>query len=101
MAFFCHFNMPQGPTVIAGEVRDSAGQPIGGARVQFVEGPVALPDISALTSADGLFRVSAPVHGTYRLQCYADGYESATQSIEIGDSGKAHIAFRMKPESPR
>ena len=39
------------PTTIAGVVVDPRGNPVEEARVYFVEGPVPLPDIAALTDS--------------------------------------------------
>jgi hypothetical protein len=70
-------------TTITGTVRDRAGQPIAGARVSFLTGPVALPDIAAMTDEAGTFTLSAPAQGTYRLGCYADGYSPAEVEAEV------------------
>jgi len=68
------FKMPRSPTIITGTVRDLAGHPVAGARIAFVEGPVPLADIAALTAADGTFSLTAPVAGIYRIACHADGF---------------------------
>ena len=63
------------PAVLSGTVRDPGGQPVPQARVWFASGPVPLPDMAALTGADGRFVLSAPAAGDYVLECAADGYE--------------------------
>ena len=47
--------MSDNPSTIAGVIVDARGNPVEGARVYFVEGPVPLPDIAALTDSDGRF----------------------------------------------
>jgi hypothetical protein len=67
--------------LIACRVLDGAGAPLAGARVYFVSGPGAFPDIAALTDDDGAVLLAAPTPGTYGLQAAADGY--ATETAEI------------------
>lgn len=79
--------MSNNPPVIAGMVVDAEGNPIGGARVFFVEGPVPLPDIAALTDDGGHFALSAPVPGTYQIGVASEGsaglvQETATVEVE-------------------
>ncbi|MDG4865864.1 carboxypeptidase-like regulatory domain-containing protein, partial [Streptomyces sp. T-3] len=57
---------------ITGVVRDASGAPVAGAHVLFTAGPVALPDIAALTDGGGGFSLAAPVPGEYRILCRAD-----------------------------
>jgi hypothetical protein len=59
--------MSDNPLVIAGVVVNAEGNPLEGARVYFVAGPIPLPDIAALTDGNGRFALSAPVSGTYQL----------------------------------
>lgn len=73
-------------TRIAGVVHDRDGAPLEWARVAFAEGPTALPDIAAVTGADGRFALSAPVPGRYRLMVAADGCLSRHVVVEVADS---------------
>lgn len=72
------------PHLIEGRVVDAAGAPVPMASVYFVEGPVALPDIAALTGPDGAFRLSAPGAGAYTLGVRSDGHKPATATVEVG-----------------
>lgn len=72
-------------TVVAGQVRSSEGDPIVEARAYFARAPVSLPDIAALTDADGRFSLFAPVPGRYQIECSADHFVSATATLEISD----------------
>ena len=66
------------PALIACRVVDAGGKPISGARVYFVRGPGAFPDVAALTDETGAVLLAAPTPGTYALQAAADGYAAGT-----------------------
>jgi hypothetical protein len=85
--------MARGSAIISGTVSDAAGNPIAGARVLLVGGPVALPDIAALTNEEGEFMISVPVAGAYRIQCVADEYRPAEVDavVEAGTNPKLDI----------
>ncbi|MEI5098211.1 carboxypeptidase-like regulatory domain-containing protein [Streptomyces sp. PmtG] len=62
-----------GPAVeISGVVRGASGAPVAGAHVLFTAGPQPLPDIAAVTDAEGHFSLGAPAPGRYTLTCRAD-----------------------------
>ena len=81
--------MSASPRLVEGRVVDAAGAPVPMASVYFVEGPVALPDIAALTGPDGAFRLSAPGAGAYTLGVRSDGHKPATARVEVGTRGGA------------
>ncbi|MGW5737704.1 carboxypeptidase-like regulatory domain-containing protein, partial [Streptomyces sp. NPDC055261] len=54
---------------ITGTVRDASGAPVPGAHVLFTQGPQPLPDIAAVTDAEGRFSLIAPTAGQYTLTC--------------------------------
>lgn len=74
--------------VIAGTVLTTTGQPVAEARAYYVAGPVPLPDIAALTDAAGRFFLEAPAPGSYRLECAAEGFESAVAVAEVVEAGR-------------
>ena len=85
--------MAENASVIYGVVRDSGGRPVPGARVYFMSGPVALPDIAALTGADGAFALTAPASGSYEVGCATDD-DSTSVTVEV--SGRdAQIEIRL------
>ena len=45
-------------------------------------GPVPVPDIAALTDAEGCFAIPVPAAGTYELACAAEGYEPSSATVE-------------------
>ena len=84
--------------VIAGMVVDAEGNPIEGARVYFVKGPVPLPDIAALTDDSGHFALSAPVSGTYLLGVASEGSAGLVQektTVEVGEERGIDLEVRL------
>ncbi len=81
--------------LIRGLVADAEGDPIGWATAVFVEGPVALPDIAAVTDDAGRFTVAVPAAGDYRLACHAEGFEPNEVLVSIADSD-IDVQFRLQ-----
>lgn len=88
--------MPGTPSLISGIVRDAAGRALAGVRVSFAESPVPVPDMAVLTAADGSFSLAAPVAGTYRIACYADGFRPQSGTITVAAAARATLNFRLK-----
>ncbi len=83
---------------IAGVVVDAEGNPIEEARVYFVEGPVPLPDIAALTDSSGRFALSAPVSGTYQLGVAYEGsagFIQKTKKVEVDEERSIDLEIRL------
>lgn len=76
---------------ITGVVRDTSGAPVTGAHVLFSDGPQPLPDIAALTDAEGRFSLGAPAAGEYTLLCRADPL--------MGPPGTAEATVRVEPSA--
>jgi hypothetical protein len=90
--------MSVNPAVIAGVVVDAEGNPVEEARVYFVEGPVPLPDIAALTDSSGRFALSAPVSGTYQLGVAAEvpaGFVQKTTRVDVGEEQSIDLEVRL------
>lgn len=90
--------MSTNPPVVAGVVVDARGNPVEGARVYFVEGPVPLPDIAALTDDSGRFALSAPVPGTYQLGVAAEGswgFIQETAMVDVGEEPSTDLEVRL------
>ena len=90
--------MPPIPSEITGAVVDAEGRRVAEARVYFIEGPVPLPDISALTDANGRFSLSAPAPGTYRLGVSAEGPAGVMQEtaeVEAGGARRVDLELRL------
>ena len=88
------FNMA---SIISGKVLDGNRQAISGARVFFSSGPVALPDVAALTNDKGEFTLSAPVPGVYTIEVAADGFRQ--KQIEISNPGASGLLVELEPST--
>jgi hypothetical protein len=90
--------MSDNPPEIAGVVVDAEGNPVEEARVYFVEGPVPLPDIAALTDSSGRFALSVPTSGTYQLGIASEGPAGLlheTTTVEVGEVRSVDLEIRL------
>lgn len=78
--------MPGSARLVAGIVLDAAGKPLAQARVYFSAAPGSVPDIAALSGADGRFELSAPRPGRYQVTASSDAHGSASVPVEVGAS---------------
>jgi hypothetical protein len=69
--------------ILEGTVRGQNGQAIARSRVSITSSPVPMPEIAALTDADGRFRFAVPVAGRYTLTAEADNVVPSSVSTEI------------------
>lgn len=83
--------MNKSPSVISGSVHRANGHVVSGARVYFTSGPVALPDITILSDAQGKFALSVPVAGTYQIGCTADGFLPKNSTVDVKSGQNAQI----------
>jgi hypothetical protein len=86
---------PSRPAVIRGTVLAGSGEPLSGARVYFVSGPVPLPDIAALTAEDGSFVLSAPAAGEYQIGAAADGFVPSAVTARVAEADSASVTLRL------
>ena len=86
--------------VLAGVVRGPADEPVPLARVFIASGPVPVPDIAALTDAEGRFALSLPAAGAYQLECAADGFVPLSTTVEVGREREAQVELRLTPDRP-
>ena len=70
--------------LIRGVVTDEQGKPLPWASVAFHSGPVDLPDIAAVSNDAGVFALTAPVPGRYRLNVHADDHEGRAVDVDVG-----------------
>ena len=90
--------MSVNPSTIAGVVVDARGNPVEEARVYFVEGPVPLPDIAALTDSSGRFALSAPVPGIYLIGVASEGSAGLVQettTVEVREERSIDLEVRL------
>ena len=88
--------MSPDPGIIAGVVSDREGGAVPAARVSFVAGPTALPDIAALTGHGGEFTLSAPVPGDYTIECVADGYAPQKIRVSVRSGQRVEVSCRLE-----
>jgi hypothetical protein len=88
--------MSPDPGLIAGVVSDREGTAVPAARVSFVAGPAALPDIAALTDSRGRFTLSAPAPGDYTIQCVADGYAPQRLQVSVRAGQRVEVNCRLQ-----
>jgi len=83
---------------VKGAVRDAQGHPVAGAAVYFQSGPVSLPDIAALTGADGRFDLHAPVAGAYRMAARGPAGGVAERTVEVRDGAEMEFDLTFDGE---
>ena|SRR5215216_721563 len=91
--------MSDNPPEITGVVVDAEDNPVEEARAYFVEGPVPLPDIAALTNSNGRFALSAPTSGTYQLGIASEGpagFLQKTTTVELGEVRNVEFENRQR-----
>jgi hypothetical protein len=82
------------PIIVTGVVRGPASERVPLARVFIARGPVSVPDIAALTDAEGRFTLSFPVQGSYEVACVAEGYAPSATTIEVADDRNLRIELQ-------
>jgi len=88
--------MATNQSVISGVARDPTGLPVADARVYFISGPAPLPEIAALTDGSGKFSLTAPAGGVYQIKCAADGFASATATVNVKNGLDVQVEIRLK-----
>lgn len=73
---------PPPALLITGHVLDAHGRPVAGARLDWVEAPVALPDQALLSGPDGRFTLAVPAAGRYRLRATSDAHGQAEAALD-------------------
>ena len=86
--------MPGPARTIAGTVLDATGKPVAQARVYFTSAPASVPDIAAMTGADGHFVLSASRPGTYRIAASSDAHGSG-EAVAVVASKDVTVQIRL------
>jgi hypothetical protein len=82
-------------SAIHGVVLDGPCRPVAGARAFYVSGPRALPEIAALSDADGRFVLEAPRPGLYCIGCASDADGSGEAEVEVsGNDVSVEVRLR-------
>lgn len=87
------------PSTVSGRVVTPAGEPVEGAAVYFVSGPVALPDIAQRTGPDGRFALGLPAAGRYRIGVNAPGAPAREQDVDADAGAGAVIELDIQIDS--
>jgi protocatechuate 3,4-dioxygenase beta subunit len=79
---------------IAGRVTTTTGQPIGDAVVMITAGP-SHPDIAALTSENGEFRMDDLLPGLYTItvNTASHGVRTGQLQVRAGEVGRLDLVF--------
>jgi hypothetical protein len=96
LIFSQDIKMAKNQSMISGTVCDPKGQPVAEARVYFIEAPVSLPDVAALTDDSGKFSLTAPAAGTYRIGCSADGFAPITITVKVTNNQDVQVEIKLK-----
>lgn len=84
------------PILISGTVRGPAGEPVSGARCFFIEGPVAFPEIAAITDENGGYSLTAPARGKWVVSCAADEFSEKTATVHVSGGKSARLDFQLE-----
>jgi Carboxypeptidase regulatory-like domain len=80
---------------ISGTVLDATGATVAGARVYLTGAPGPVPDVAALSGADGRFTIAAGRPGVYEIACSTDTQGSAAATVQVGAKGGGVVALRL------
>ncbi len=84
--------------LIRGSVRDALGRPAAGARVSFAQAPGPVPDVAALTDAEGRFMLTAPRPGRYQLAGHADGLGAGHAVCDVAAGREVAIELQLRTD---
>lgn len=83
---------------IRGHVRTPDGEPVAEARVFYTESPVPMPDVAALSGADGRFELSTPAAGSYTVGSVLEGFGSSTVTVVVEADRPADVEITLQPD---
>ena len=86
------------PTALRARVRTLEGKILKNTRVYFVESPVEMPDIAALTNDEGEVVMAAPRSGFYRLGFSLNGYKNRIVEVTVNDESEIQLEVNIEPE---
>ena len=87
--------MTDAPRTISGSVLDATGTPVAQARVYVTRAPGPVPDVAALSGADGRFTIAAAHTGLYTIACSTDTQGSAAATVQVGAKAGAAVELRL------
>lgn len=87
--------MTDAARTIDGTVLDATGAPVAQARVYITHAPGPVPDVAALSGADGRFTIAAARPGVYEIACSTDTQGSAAATVRVGAKSGAAVELRL------
>ena len=86
--------------VLKGRLVDESGRPVSSGTVYFISGPVALPDVAQLASADGAFVLSVPAPGRYRIGARAPGFTPGEADVDVSrDEARVEVTLKREDDA--
>ncbi len=87
--------IPKGRSRVVGRVTDPQGNPIASAAVTVPKGTSLVPEMAALTNANGEYSWSLPP-GTFTIQVNADGYKQAQAEVNTEPDKESNLDFQLE-----
>jgi iron complex outermembrane receptor protein len=82
---------------ISGEVVDADGEPFAGVVVRLQNEDGSSAEKATTSDATGSFSIPGVAAGTYMVVATSDGFQPASQTIEMTASGEVAVDFEMSP----
>jgi iron complex outermembrane receptor protein len=82
---------------VSGTVVDADGEPFAGVVVRLQSQDGSTVGSGTTTDANGAFRIPGVAPGTYTVTATADGFQPASQPIEMTADGEVAVDFEMNP----
>ena len=83
--------------VVIGTVTDPSGRPLAEATVSVPKGTAPVPEMTAITSSDGVYQWSLPA-GTFTLEVHKDGYTTAATEVIVAAGETSTQDFVLQPQ---
>lgn len=83
--------------VVKGRVTDPSGQPLAEATVSVSKGTAPVPEITAITSADGAYQWDLPA-GTFTLEARKDGFKTTAVDVSVTAGKTSTQDIVLQPE---
>ena len=75
-------------------VNEGTGRPFGGVPIVVVG-----TDFHAVTSTAGRFSLEGVPPGSYRIRAMCEGFEAASQDVEVTRAGQVRVMLALRPEA--
>jgi iron complex outermembrane receptor protein len=82
---------------VTGRVVDADGEPFAGVLVSLQNADGSATGKSTTSDGNGNFRIPGVAPGSYTVRATADGFQPATQIVELSADGEVAVDFAMSP----